>query len=184
MKAKNCLLYLLQLCRLEFLLETLEVNLTLLFKVTFYYSQPFHKLPHSWELEAQAGDNCKHLDQKKKSISLFHWRSDIRMTFVGKTETWISTSISDQTGTFAWIEFPSKVRIWFCISESTVLLLILNTTSNKKGIYTQDIIPYGVHFRCWQSVCISSVVSRETCYYKWTMNYGLSMRESLKDSRL
>ena len=58
MKAKNCLLYLLQLCRLEFLLETLEVNLTLLFKVTFYYSQPFHKLPHSWDLEAQAGDNC------------------------------------------------------------------------------------------------------------------------------
>ena len=116
MKAKNCLLYLLQLCRLEFLLETLEVNLTLLFKVTFYYSQPFHKLPHSWELEAQAGDNCdgqRTIGPEKKSISLFHWRSDIRMTFVGKKETWISTSISDQTGTFAWIEFPSKVRIWF-----------------------------------------------------------------------
>ena len=111
-----------------------------MFKVTFYYSQPFHKLPHSWELEAQAGDNCdgqRTIGPEKKSISLFHWRSDIRMTFVGKKETWISTSISDQTGTFAWIEFPSKVRIWFCISESTVLLLILNKyNKQQKGIYT------------------------------------------------
>ena len=137
MKAKNCLLYLLQLCRLEFLLETLEVNLNLFFKVTFYYSQPFHKLPHSWELEAQAGDNWT----RKKIhffISLKEWHPndfcrkerDLNQHFNIRSNWYLCLN---------WISFKSQNMILFCISESTVLLLILNkyNKQQKRNIYTR-----------------------------------------------